>query len=90
MVFYTNRNVPGGGLLRVGRDLDSELYRFDERVPGSLIYRFNRLYIDRRDRETVLREIEAVANLIVLIQTEHRRTDNARRILNNQVVYVLA
>ena len=63
-LYLLSLNLPGRGLLRVGGDLDSELHRFLERVPGPLIYWLHRLDINIGDDQSVCVKLEVVLYLV--------------------------
>ena len=73
--------VLGGGLLRIGRDLDGELHRLLERVARALVDGLDRLDVDARQGEVVHGEAELLADLLVLVEAEHGGPDYGGRVL---------
>ena len=73
--------VLGGGLLRIGRDLDGELHRLLERVARALVDGLDRLDVDARQVEVVHGEAELLADLLVLVEAEHGGPDYGGRVL---------
>ena len=73
--------VLGGGLLRIGRDLDGELHRLLERVARALVDGLGRLDVDRGDDEAVGGEAELVAHLAVLVEAKDARADDLGAVL---------
>jgi len=73
------RYILGRSFLGVGRDLDGQLDGLLKSITGSLVYRFNGLYINACNNEKVLWETEAVAALLAgLVNAEHGCTDYTR------------
>jgi len=84
LVFKTPHvQLLGSSLLRVGCDLDGQLHGLLQRISGALVYRLHRLDVDTRHHQVVGREAETATHFALLIQSEHRSTNDLGRVLKS-------